>query len=182
MVATQPITTAEQLFLAPDLGRCELLRGELIMMSPAGSEHGMIVAEIAGILRDFVKPRALGVVLGAETGFRVSSNPDTVLAPDVAFIQTDRIRAGLPKGYFPGAPDLAVEVLSPNDRAGEVLAKVQDWLSAGCTVVWVVDPKTQTVTIYGADRRAMILTSADTLTGGELLPGFSSSVAGIFTM
>ena len=182
MSSAESITTAEQLFQAPDLGRCELLRGELIMMSPAGSEHGMIVAEIAGILRDFVKPRTLGVVLGAETGFRVSSNPDTVLAPDVAFIQTDRIRGGLPRGYFPGAPDLAVEVLSPNDRAGEVLAKVQDWLSAGCTVVWVVDPKTQTVTVYGADRRAMILTSADTLTGGELLPGFSSSVAGIFTM
>jgi len=182
MAATQPITTAEQLFQAPDLGRCELLRGELIMMSPAGSEHGMIVAEIAGILRDFIKPRALGVVLGAETGFRVSSNPDTVLAPDVAFIHTDRIGGGLPKDYFPGPPDLAVEVLSPNDRAGEVLAKVQDWLNAGCTAIWVVDPKTQTVTVYGADRRAVILTSADMLTGSDLLPGFSAPVAGIFTM
>ena len=102
MAATEPITTAEQLFQAPDLGRCELLRGELIMMSPAGSEHGMIVAEVAGILRDFIKPRALGVVLGAETGFRVSSNPDTVLAPDVAFIKWIASVAGLPKGYFPG--------------------------------------------------------------------------------
>jgi Uma2 family endonuclease len=182
MAAAQPITTADQLFQAPDLGRCELLRGELIMMSPAGSEHGMIVAEIAGILRDFVKPRALGVVLGAETGFRVSSNPDTVLAPDVAFIQTERVGGRLPKDYFPGAPDLAVEVLSPNDRAGEVLAKVQDWLNAGCMAVWVVDPKTQTVTVYDADHRAMVFTSADTLTGGDLLPGFSASVAGIFTM
>src|SRR5450830_2066438 len=98
MATTQPITTAEQLFQSPDLGRCELLRGELTMMSPAGSEHGMIVAEIAGILRDFVKPRTLGVILGAETGFRISSDPDTVLAPDVAFLQTHRIGAGLPKG------------------------------------------------------------------------------------
>ena len=152
------------------------------MMSPAGSEHGMIVAEIAGILRDFVKPRALGVVLGAETGFRVSNDPDTVLAPDVAFLQTSRIAGRLPKGYFPGAPDLAVEVLSPNDRASEVVAKVQDWLNAGCTGVWVVDPKSQTVTVYGADRKAAILVSAETLTGGDLLPGFSTSVAGIFTM
>jgi Uma2 family endonuclease len=182
MTTTEPITTAEQLFLAPDLGRCELLRGELIMMSPAGSEHGMIAAEIAGILRDFIKPRTLGVVLGAETGFRISTNPDTVLAPDVAFIRADRIGGRLPKDFFPGAPDLAVEVLSPNDRAGEVFAKVQDWLSAGCTSVWVVDPKTQTVTVYGADRRATILTSADTLAGGELLPCFSTPVAGIFTM
>ncbi len=152
------------------------------MMSPAGSEHGMIVAEIAGILRDFVKPRALGVVLGAETGFRICSNPDTVLAPDVAFVRSDRVGGGLPKGYFPGAPDLAVEVLSPNDRAGEMFAKVQDWLNAGCASVWVVDPKTQTVTVYGADRKALMLASADVLTGGELLPGFSSPVAGIFTM
>ncbi|MFZ1937400.1 MAG: Uma2 family endonuclease [Thermoguttaceae bacterium] len=182
MVTAQPITTAEQLFQASDLGRCELLRGELIMMSPAGSEHGMIVAEIAGILRDFVKPRALGVVLGAETGFRVSSNPDTVLAPDVAFVRVDRVGDGLPKGFFPGAPDLAVEVLSPNDRAGEMFAKVQAWLNAGCASVWVVDPKTQTVTVYGADRKAIMFTSADVLTGGELLPGFSSPVAGIFTM
>lgn len=152
------------------------------MMSPAGSEHGMIVAEIAGILRDFVKPRTLGVILGAETGFRVSNNPDTVLAPDVAFIQTARIGDGLPKGFFPGAPDLAVEVLSPNDRASEVLAKVQDWLNAGCSNVWIVDPKSQTVTVYDANRRAAILTSTETLTGGDLLPGFSTPVAGIFTM
>jgi Uma2 family endonuclease len=182
MVTTQPIMTAEQLFQAPDLGRCELLRGELVMMSPAASEHGMIVAEIAGILRNFVKPRSLGVVLGAEAGFRISSDPDTVLAPDVAFVRMHRVSSGLPKGYFPGAPDLAVEVLSPNDRAGEMCAKVQAWLNAGCSSVWVVDPKTQTVTVYGADRKAIMFASADVLTGGELLPGFNSPVAGIFTM
>ena len=73
-------------------------------------------------------------------------------------------------------------MLSPNDRAGEVLAKVQDWLNAGCLCVWVVDPKTQTVTVYGADRKAIMLTSAEVLTDGELLPGFNTPVAGIFTM
>jgi Uma2 family endonuclease len=182
MIATQPITTAEQLFQAPDLGRCELLRGELIMMSPAGSKHGMIAFRIGRLLSDFVEPRDLGIILGAETGFRIASDPDTVLAPDAAFLSKERIGGSLPDGFFPGPPDLAVEVLSPNDRAGEVLAKVQDWLSAGCISLWVVDPKTQTVTVYGPDRRAIILTSADTLTGGELLPGFSTSVAGIFTM
>jgi Uma2 family endonuclease len=182
MDTTGPITTAEQLFQAPELGPCELLRGELIMMSPAGSEHGMIVAEVAGILRDFVKPRGLGVVLGAETGFRVSTEPDTVLAPDVAFLQAARVASGLPKGYFPGAPDLAVEVLSPNDRFSEVIAKVQNWLGAGCKCVWVVDPKTQAVAIYGAGHTGAILGASDTLTGGELLPGFSTPVAGIFTM
>ncbi len=182
MSIAEPITTAEQLFQASDLGRCELLRGELNMMSPAGSEHGMIAAELAAILRDFVKPRGLGVVLGAETGFRISDNPDTVRAPDVAFIRADRISGRLPKGFFPGAPDLAIEVLSPNDRADAVLAKVQDWLVAGSTAVWVVDPKTQTVTVYGADRRAAMLTSTESIPGGDLLPGFSVPVAGVFVM
>ena len=93
---------------------------------------------------------------------------------------TKRIGGGLPDGFFPGAPDLAVEVLSPSDRAGDVLAKVQDWLNAGTAAVWVVDPKTQTVTIYGADRKAAILTSTDTLSGGDLLPGFSVPVAELF--
>jgi Uma2 family endonuclease len=182
MADVQSITTAEQLFQAPDLGRCELLRGELIMMSPAGSKHGMIALRIGSLLSNFVEPRGLGIILGAETGFKVGNNPDTVLAPDAAFITRDRIGENLPDGFFPGAPDLAIEVLSPNDRASEVLAKVQDWLNAGCLGVWVVDPKSQTVTVYGADRKAAILASADTLIGGDLLPGFSTPVAGIFTM
>ncbi len=182
MSIAEPITTAEQLFQASDLGRCELLRGELIMMSPAGSKHGMIAARLAAILEDFVQSRGLGVVLGAETGFRIAENPDTVRAPDAAFIRRERIEGELPDGYFPGAPDLAVEVLSPNDRAGEVFDKVQDWLAAGSAAVWVVDPKTKTVTVYGADRRAVMLTSSESISGGDLLPGFSVPVAGVFAM
>ena len=98
----------------------------------------------------------------------------------MAFIRAERISGDLPEGYFPGAPDLAVEVLSPSDRAGDVLAKVRDWFAAGSLAVWVVDPKTQTVTLYGPDGRAAILTSADTLSGGDVLPGFNTPVAGIF--
>jgi Uma2 family endonuclease len=180
MAAMEPITTADQLFQASDLGRCELLRGELIMMSPAGSRHGMIAARISGLLWDFVEPRSLGTVFGAETGFRIASNPDTVRAPDVAFIRRERLAEGLPDGFFPGPPDLAVEVLSPNDRAGDVLAKVQDWLNAGTAALWIVDPKTETVTIYGPDRKAAMAASTDTLSGGDLLPGFSVPVAELF--
>jgi Uma2 family endonuclease len=182
MAAVDSITTAEQLFHMPELGRCELVRGELIMMSPAGSQHGAIAAELGGILRDFVKPRALGIVLGAETGFRIATNPDTVRAPDAAFVRAERVGAKLPQGFFPGAPDLAAEVISPDDRAGEVLAKVQDWLAAGCVAVWVVDPRTQTVTVYHGRGQAVVLASADTLAGGDLLPGFSVPVADIFTL
>ncbi len=150
------------------------------MMSPVGSRHGAIAAEMAAILRDFVKPRRLGIVLGAETGFRIAQNPDTVRAPDAAFIRRDRIGAGLPQGFFPGAPDLAVEVLSPDDRASEVIAKVENWLEAGCLAVWVVDPKTRTVTVHHGTREAVILKPTDTLTGGDLLPGFGVPVAEIF--
>lgn len=152
------------------------------MMSPAGSEHGAIAAEMAAVLRDFVKPRRLGIVLGAETGFRISTDPDTVLAPDVAFIVAGRVGERLPRGFFPGAPDLAVEVLSPGDRASEIIAKVERWLAAGCLAVWVVDPKTQTVTVYRPDHTATFLQSSDTLAGGDLLPDFSISVAEIFAI
>ncbi len=182
MATVEQITTAEELFQASDLGRCELLRGELVMMSPAGSEHGMIAAAIVALLREFVKPRGLGIVLGAETGFKIASDPDTVRAPDAAFIRAERIADGLPKGFFPGAPDLAVEVLSPGDRAGEVFEKVQNWLHAGSSAVWVVDPKTQTVTVYDSARKAVILQSTESLEGGDLLPGFSTPVAELYAI
>jgi Uma2 family endonuclease len=180
MATVQQITTAEQLFQAPDLGRCELVRGELIMMSPAGSRHGVITLRVGRLLLDFVESRGLGAAFGAETGFLITSNPDTVRAPDVAFVRADRVGAEMPQGFFPGPPDLAVEVLSPGDRASEVTAKVENWLDAGCRAVWVVDPKTRTVTVYQGNREAVILKPTDTLAGGDVLPGFEIPVAKIF--
>ena len=180
MSTTISITTAEQLFEAGDIGRCELVRGELIMMSPAGSEHGGIIGELSGILWNFVRACRLGRVFGAETGFIISRDPDTVRAPDIAFVRADRIPGKLPRGFFSGAPDLAVEVLSPSDRASEVLAKTQDWLAAGCAAVWVIDPETQSVTVYRRDRDILVLAAADTLSGDDVLPGFTLPVAEIF--
>ena len=122
MVTAQQITTADQLLEAPGLGRCELLRGELVMMPPAGFEHGRIEMAISAPLACFVKEHSLGVVTGAETGFLIGRDPDTVRAPDVAFVRAKRVPATPTTGFFEGAPDLAVEVLSPNDRASELLA------------------------------------------------------------
>ncbi len=139
------ITTAAELLDTPGLGRCELVRGELIEMSPTGFEHSRLAAEIAGILRDFVKPRGLGAITGSEGGFYIERNPDTVRTPDVGFIRQDRLPTKKLSGFFEGPPDLAVEILSPSDRASEVIAKVHEWLHAGCKTVWIVDPETETI-------------------------------------
>jgi len=178
-VAPHP-TTAEQLLETTGLGRCELVRGELIMMSPAGGEHGRVVAELTGHLWSFVRSHNLGKIVGAETGFRIAREPDTVRAPDVAFIRAERLPRQPVRGYFEMSPDLAVEVLSPNDRAGDVLEKVHQWLESGCRAVWVVDPERQTVTVYEGPDRMVTRTAQDELTCEELLPGFRLAVKDIF--
>jgi Uma2 family endonuclease len=180
MATVEHLMTAAELLQTPGLGRCELVRGELIQMTPAGFEHGRIAAEIGGILREFVRPRALGVITGAETGFHIGRDPDTVRAPDAAFIRAERVPATPVRGFFAAAPDLAVEVLSPGDRASAVLAKVPDWLDAGCRAVWVVDPEMATVTVYPGRDRIVVLGRSDTLSGGDVLPGFSVLVGEIF--
>jgi Uma2 family endonuclease len=180
MAATEQITTAEQLSEAHGLGRCELVRGELVMMSPAGSEHGLVVVRITRQLSNFVEQHSLGVVLGAETGFHIGRNPDTVRAPDVAFVSRDRWPSPAPKGFFPGAPDLAVEVVSPSDLASEVLAKVEDWRNAGCQAVWVADPDAGTVTVYSGRNEPNVLHRGDQIGGSNLLPGFELAVAEVF--
>jgi len=182
MATTEHLTTAGQLLEAPGLGRCELVRGEIVMMSPAGSRHGSVVARLTGRLVGFVDEHPLGTVFGAETGFQICCNPDTVRAPDVGFVRAERVEGELPGGFFPGAPDLAVEVLSPGDRASEVLAKVQDWLGAGCAGVWVVDPHTRSISVYHADGSVAILRERDVLDGGDLLPGFLLPVAEVFAV
>jgi Uma2 family endonuclease len=180
MASTLHITTAEELLHAPDLGRCELVCGDLVMMSPAGFEHGRIVIGVSAPLANYVKKRGLGVVTGAETGFHIARDPDTVRAPDVGFVRAQRVPAGTISGFFDGPPDLAVEVLSPDDRPRKVAAKVQDWLTAGCRAVWVVDPAEQIVTTHRQGATAQVLHASDVLAGDDVLPSFLVPVAEIF--
>jgi Uma2 family endonuclease len=149
MSTTTRVTAAELLELPTGLGkRHELVAGELRMMSPSGWEHGEVVGNLQTLLGSFIRQHRLGRVFGAETGFLLKRNPDTVRAPDFAFIAKEHLPAQKPKeAFWPGAPDLAVEVLSPGDRTGDVDEKIEEWLAAGCAAVWVVDPKLQTVTI-----------------------------------
>ncbi|MHC4974711.1 MAG: Uma2 family endonuclease [Planctomycetota bacterium] len=173
------ITTAEELLRAGDIGRCELVRGELRTMIPPGAKHGWIAINVTGPILNHVKANDLGRVYAAETGFQLSRDPDTVRAPDVAFVRSDR--PGPPdSGYYPGAPDLAVEVLSPDDRPGYVRDKVAEWLEAGARAVWVVDPSARTVTVHEPGGEPCVLDEAAALPGGDVLPGFELPVAEIF--
>ena len=161
--------------------RRELVRGEVRTMTPTGSRHGGIVAALTATLHHHVITNRLGQVFGAETGFKLASNPDTVRAPDVAFVRVDRVPPGdLPEQFWPGPPDLAVEVLSPDDRIYHVEEKVDDWLHAGALMVWVVNPRRQIVTVYRAGQPPRIRTEADVLDGEEVLPGFAFEVAQLF--
>ena len=182
MSPTHTLVTADELFMMPDDGfRYELVKGELRRMPPAGSEHGAVIMNIGTPLDQFVKAHGLGVVFGAEMGFKIASDPDTVRAPDLAFIRRERIPpGGLPRGFWPGAPDLAVEVISPGDTYTEVEEKVNDWLSAGTRMVLVLNPRTRMVTVYTSPTDVVRLTESDTLDGGEVLPGFTCRMAALF--
>jgi Uma2 family endonuclease len=182
MTTTLQRSTASELFGMPDDGfRYELVKGELRKMSPSGSEHGATIVNITVLLAQDVRARKLGVCFGAETGFKLASDPDTVRAPDVAFIRSERIpETGLPKKFWPGAPDLAVEVLSPGDTRREVDEKVEDWLEAGVLAVWVINPKQRVVTVYRSVKDATRLSEGDELDGGDVVPGFRCKVSEIF--
>jgi Uma2 family endonuclease len=182
MTTTLQRSTASELFEMPDDGfRYELVKGELRRMSPAGSEHGAIIFNISVLLGQHVKSNDLGVCFAAETGFKIASDPDTVRAPDVAFIRREQIpESGIPKKFWPGAPDLAVEVLSPGDTYSEVDEKIRDWLGAGARAVWIIDPRLRSVSVYRSMTDVARLSDGDELDGGEVVPGFRCKVAEIF--
>jgi len=174
--------TADELLAMPHNGcRYELVQGELRQIAPAGRRHGRIAAEFIGNLIAFVKKNNLGEVLSSETGFIIDIAPDTVRAPDVSFVSRERAEATAEeRGFFPGAPDLAVEVISPNDRYSEIKEKVSDWLRAGTQMVVVIDPHQRTATVYRAPDDICILTEGDMLDGGDVVPGWKMPLADVF--
>ena len=174
--------TAEELLRMPDDGlRYELVRGELREIPPAGSEHGYLALRIASRLEQHVDANGLGRTYIAETGFKLASDPDTVRAPDAAFVNRERVeKVGRVAGYWPGAPDLAVEVVSPGDTHAQVVEKALAWLEAGCRMVLVADPEQQTVTVYRSLDDIRILTGGDTIDGAEVVPGWKLPLAEIF--
>ena len=157
----------------------ELVRGRLVVREPPGTRHGAIAMNLSYYLADHVRRHGPGTVFAQDTGFKIASDPDTVRAPDVAFVAQERANRVLPRGYAQLAPDLLAEVLSPDDRPGEVLAKVGDWLAAGTRLVWVVDPERREARVYREDGSLTALGEHDILDGEEVLPGFNCSLAQI---
>lgn len=182
MAVRERLYTAEELLRLPDDGkRRELVRGDLREMAPAGNEHGHIAGEIFGELRNYVKANELGRTYAAETGFKIASEPDTVRAPDAAFVSRGRLEeVGSVEGFWPGAPDLVVEVVSPGDTHAEVVEKSLAWLDAGCRMVLIAEPKRKVVTVYRSREDIRILTTDEAIDGADVVPGWQLPVAEIF--
>lgn len=187
MVVREQLYTAQDLWEISHLPenadkRLELSEGVLIEMTPAGGQHGGIAFSFGLLVGPFVRNNNLGYLTAAETGYILYKNPngrDTVRAPDVGFVAKARLPEGLPEGYIPFAPDLAVEVVSPNDDAGEVQQKVMEYLRYGTRLVWVFYPRTRSVVAH-TQTQAVTIDSGGTLDGGDVLPGFQLPVQDIF--
>jgi Uma2 family endonuclease len=170
--------TAEDLLKMPDDGlRHELIKGELLTMPVPKFLHGFVTVNLSTLLHLHVKANNLGVVVG-ESGFHLERGPDTVLGPDIAFVARDRIE-NVPDSFFLGAPDLAVEVLSPSDRKGKVERKTALWLELGAKSVWNVDPRKRTVEVIRADGQRRLFHETDELVD-DTIPGFHVAVSQIF--
>jgi Uma2 family endonuclease len=190
MISASQEFTAERLLAYEVPGRrLELVRGQLLLREPAGVRHGDIGMRLAHRLMAHLErereagilPHARGTVLGPDAGFVLARNPDTVRAPDVSFVLAGRLPKPLPDGFGDLAPDLAVEVRSPSDRPGPLLAKVGEYLEAGTQLVWVVDTEHASVTIYRADGTVAALGVHETVSGEALLPGLSISLHDVFS-
>ena len=182
MTTTTRPMTAKDLLLMPDDGyRYELIRGELKKMSPAGNYHGRLASNVNVPLGGYVRTNDLGRTYVADTGYLISSDPDTVRAPDVAFISRERLEEiGETDGYWPGAPDLVVEVISPNDRYTEVEEKVAEWLEAGAGMVIVVNPRRRSVRVHRSLSDVIDLAEGDVIDGADVVPGWTLPISEIF--
>ncbi len=179
-MTTQTLVTAEELLrLSAEGGRYELVAGELRTMSPSGGEHRGIAATFTTYLNMHVRAQRLGWVFAAETGFLVTTDPDTVLAPDVAFVRAERLGVAS-NGFHRGAPDLAVEIVSPHDRYIEVAEKVASWLGYGTRMVVVVNPRRRSLAVHRSAVAVWHLTVEDRLDGEDVVPGWSLAVRDLF--
>lgn len=175
------LLTIEEFRRLPDDGtRMELVRGRVVREPPAGFEHGDVGMGLATRLRAHVKREGLGTVVGPDTGFILAEDPPTVRAPDAAFVRGENLEGGRPEGYAPFAPDLAVEVVSPSNTLTQIQEKVLDYLDAGTSAVWVLEPGSRRITVYRSRSEIRILAPDEVLDGEEVVPGFMVRVMEVF--
>jgi len=174
--------TAGRLFALPDDGNLyELIEGKLHIISPAGSEHGKVAARLLISLGIHVESLDLGEVFAAETGFRIASNPDTVRAPDAAFVSHEKLNSTESTGaYLQLAPELVVEVVSPSDSFSEVESKALQWLDAGCLLVLIADPDNESIQIYRDSQQRQILRTGDSFDSGEVCQNWKLEINDVF--
>ena len=169
--------SGEDLYELGHPGRVELVKGEIVSLSPTGRMHGIVEGNIYFALRSFCEQSQLGEVVVGEAGVYTSRDPDTVRGMDVAFISRERLSQTESMGYLDVAPELIVEVLSPHDRWSDVTEKLVEYFAIGVKLVWVADPRTRQIHVYTAPTQSQIFGPEDTLTGEPVLPGFSAPVS-----
>ena len=176
------LMTAEELFVYEhEPYRHELVDGILYEMETPGALHGFVAGEVGRLLLGHVREKGLGIVFTSEVGFKLASDPDTVRAPDVCFVAGDRVPdGGIPSGYWTGPPDLAIEVVSPNDSHSKVEGKALHWLAAGTRAVVVLDPPLRTATVYRSRSDIRVLADDEPLDLDDVVPGFAPRTGDLF--
>lgn len=178
--AQEPLLTGEELFNMGDVGRAELVRGELIQFMPTGHPHGCVESNLAMLLGAFVKTHNLGRVLTGETGLYTQRDPDTVRGMDVAYISHERLAQVKSTSFLDVAPELVIEIMSPSDSWTEINDKIEEYFEVGVKLIWIVNPKRKRVHAYHSFTELDLFNTEDMLTGGVVLPDLEIRVADIF--
>lgn len=178
--AETQLITGEELLALGDIGPCELIDGRIVAMTPPGAEHGEMLFNLGAELKVFVRKQNLGRIVGGETGIYVQRNPDRVRGMDIAFISYQRMPGPMPKTYLEVAPELVVEIVSPNDLWSQVRQKIAEYFAIGVDRVWIVEPETRSVLVYSSPTAFTQLEAGDTLVGEGALSGFSLPLAELF--
>jgi Uma2 family endonuclease len=174
------LTTGEELHHRPDLEPCELVNGRIVPLSPTGRSHGRAEARLTTRLSTYVESVHWGEVLTGEVGIYIRRDPDTVRAADIALISHERLARCNSEGYLDIAPEIAVEVLSPTDRKGDLFVKIEDYFAAGVLRVWVLDSRQRRISVHRSLTDIEPFVTGDALSDEELLPGLRLEVSDLF--
>lgn len=180
VASDKKIWTDQEFMALPEDGRYELVNGELVDMGNSGMEHGWIASILNGAMFSFVQPRKLGVICDSSTAFTMKSGNKR--SPDLSFIAKERLQGvkRLPRGYFQGSPDLAVEIPSPTNTVEEIHDKIVEYFENGTRLVWVIHPDEQYVLVYHSPSPDGFLRVGDRLDGGNVVPEFTLPLAELF--